>query len=66
MKVRLTFTLDVDCHLDDLGEATSIEQFAQAKADTIIIQTMDATGYRMKLQKAVHPDVELISKPISN
>ena len=63
MKVRLTFTLDVDVKTTDPDQA---EQLAKVKADAVIIQTMDATGYRMKLQKAVQSDVELISKPISN
>lgn len=63
MKVRLAFTLDVEVKTNDPDQA---EQLAKVKADAIIIQTMEATGYRMKLQKAILPDVELISKPISN
>lgn len=63
MKVRLTFTLDVEIKTPDPDQA---EQLAKVKADAITIQTMEATGYRMRLQKAVLPDVELISKPISN
>lgn len=63
MKVRLTFTLDVEVKTTDPDEA---EQLAKVKADAIIIQTMEATGYRMKLQKPACPEAELISKPISN
>lgn len=49
MKVRLTFTLDVDVKADDPDQA---EQLAKVKADAVIIQTMEATGYRMKLDDA--------------
>jgi len=49
MKVRLTFTLDVEVKTNDPELA---EQLAKVKADAVIIQTMEATGYRMKLDDA--------------
>ncbi len=58
MKVRLTFTLDVDVKTNDPDQA---EQLAKVKADAVIIQTLDATGYRMKLD-----DVQASSYPGMN
>jgi NAD(P)H-dependent flavin oxidoreductase YrpB (nitropropane dioxygenase family) len=49
MKVRLTFTLDVDVKTTDPDQA---EQLAKVKADAVIIQTMEATGYRMKYRES--------------
>ena len=49
MKVRLTFTLDVEVKTNDPDEA---EQLAKVKADAVIIQTMEATGYRMKYRES--------------
>ena len=45
MKVDLTFTLTVDVNTDDCDEA---EALAKIKADAIIIQTLQASGYRLK------------------
>lgn len=45
MKVDLTFTLTVDVNTDDCDEA---EALAKIKADAIMIQTREATGYRLK------------------
>ena len=65
MKVRLTFTLDVEVKTNDPDEA---EQLAKVKADAVIIQTMEATGYRMKyVNQSQKPDVEIYyNKSISN
>ena len=51
MKVRLTFTLDVEVKTTDPDQA---EQLAKVKSDAVIIQTLEATGYRMKLDD-IHP-----------
>ena len=45
MKVEMAFTVVVDTDTDDYDE--SIAE-AQIKADTIIIQTLQSTGYRLK------------------
>lgn len=45
MKVELAFTVVVDTETDDYDEAIAE---AQIKADSIIIQTLHATGYRLK------------------
>lgn len=45
MKVELAFSVIVDTETDDYDEAIAE---ARIKADAIIIQTMDATGYRLK------------------
>lgn len=45
MKVELAFTVVVDTETDDYDK--SIAE-AQIKADSIIIQTLQATGYRLK------------------
>lgn len=45
MKVELAFSVVVDTETDDYDE--SIAE-AQIKADAIIIQTLQATGYRLK------------------
>lgn len=52
MKLKLTFTLDTDVPTEDYNDADLV---ARAKADAIIIQTLGATGYRLKLA-----DVQLI------
>jgi len=45
MKVEMAFSVIVDTETDDYDEAIAE---ARIKADAIIIQTMDATGYRLK------------------
>jgi hypothetical protein len=45
MKVEMAFTVIVETDTDDYDE--SIAE-AQIKADSIIIQTLQATGYRLK------------------
>ena len=45
MKVEMAFTLTVDVPTSDCDEAESL---AQDKAISIIAQTEDATGYRLK------------------
>lgn len=45
MKIEMAFTLIADVETDDLDEAEAI---AQIKADAIIIQTLQASGYRLK------------------
>ena len=45
MKVELAFSVIVETETDDYDE--SIAE-AQIKAETIIIQTLQATGYRLK------------------
>ena len=47
MRIDMAFTLTVDVPTSDFDEAESL---AQDKAIAIIIQTMDATGYRLKYQ----------------
>lgn len=45
MKVEMAFTLTVDLPTDDFDKA---EALAQDEADAIIIQTLQASGYRLK------------------
>jgi hypothetical protein len=45
MKAELAFSVVVDTETDDYDEAIAE---AQIKADAIIIQTLQATGYRLK------------------
>lgn len=45
MKIEMAFSLVIDVNTDDFDEA---ELLAKIKADAIIIQTLQATGYRMK------------------
>ena len=45
MKIEMAFTLTVDVPTDDFDEA---EALAKIKADAIMIQTREATGYRLK------------------
>jgi hypothetical protein len=45
MKIEMAFSLVIDVNSDDFDEA---ELLAKIKADAIIIQTLQATGYRMK------------------
>jgi len=45
MKVEMAFTLVADVETDDFDEA---EALAKTKADAIMIQTREATGYRLK------------------
>lgn len=45
MKVELAFTVVVETDTDDYDEAIAE---ASIKADAIIIQTLQATGYRLK------------------
>lgn len=57
MKVEMAFTVVVETETDDYDE--SIAE-ARIKADAIIIQTMDATGYRLKYipsALSLHPEI---------
>lgn len=45
MKVKLSFSVLVETETDDFDEAIAE---ARIKADAIIIQTLQATGYRLK------------------
>lgn len=45
MKIEMAFTLITEVETSDCDEA---EILAQIKADAIIIQTLQATGYRLK------------------
>ena len=45
MKIDMAFTLTVDVPTEDFDEAESL---AQDKAIAIIIQTLQASGYRLK------------------
>ena len=47
MKVEMAFTVVVETETDDYDE--SIAE-ARIKADAIIIQTLQSTGYRLKYQ----------------
>ena len=47
MKIDMAFTLTTEVLTDDFDEA---EALAKIKADAIIIQTLNATGYRLKYQ----------------
>ena len=58
MKIEMAFTLVTEVETDDFDEA---ELLARIKADAIIIQTLQATGYRMKYQPdalSFGPDIE--------
>lgn len=45
MKIEMAFSLVTEVNTDDFDEA---ELLAKIKANKIIIQTLQATGYRMK------------------
>lgn len=45
MKVELSFSVLVETETDDFDEA---DLLARIKADSIIIQTLQATGYRLR------------------
>ena len=47
MKIDMAFTLTTEVLTDDFDKA---EALAQYKADAIIIQTLQASGYRLKYQ----------------
>lgn len=47
MKIEMAFTLITEVETDSFDDA---EALARIKADAIIIQTLDATGYRLKYQ----------------
>jgi len=54
----MAFSLVTEVETDDFDEA---ELLARIKADSIIIQTLQATGYRMKYQPdalSFGPDIE--------
>ena len=58
MKIEMAFTLVTEVETDDFDEA---ELLARIKADKIIIQTLQATGYRMKYNPdalSFGPDIE--------
>lgn len=58
MKIEMAFSLVTEVETDDFDEA---ELLARIKADAIIIQTLQATGYRMKYQPdalSFGPDIE--------
>ena len=64
MKIELAFSLVVDVNTDDFDEA---ELLARIKADAIIIQTLQATGYRMKYNPdalSFGPDLEEQTKKL--
>ncbi len=64
MKIDMTFTLTVDVPTEDFDEAESL---AQDKAIAIIIQTMDATGYRLKYQPTAlsfSPEIDVQMKKL--
>lgn len=45
MKIEMAFTLTTDVETDSFDDA---EALARIKADAIIIQTLQATGYRLR------------------
>ena len=45
MKIEMAFTLTTEVETSDCDDA---ETLAQIKADAIIIQTLQSTGYRLK------------------
>lgn len=45
MKIEMAFSLVTEVNTDDFDEA---ELLAKIKADAVIIQTLQATGYRLK------------------
>lgn len=47
MKIEMAFSLVTEVNTDDFDEA---ERLARIKADSIIKQTLQATGYGMKYQ----------------
>lgn len=47
MKIEMAFTLVTEVNTEDFDEA---EALAKIKADAIIIQALEATGYRLKYQ----------------
>ena len=47
MKIEMAFTLIADVNTEDFDEA---EALAKIKADAIIIQALETTGYRLKYQ----------------
>jgi len=47
MKIEMAFTLVTEVETEDFDEA---EEQAMDKATAIIIQTLEATGYRLKYQ----------------
>ena len=47
IKIDMAFTLTTEVETDDYDEAIAE---AKIKADTIIIQTLQSTGYRLKYQ----------------
>lgn len=58
MKIEMAFSLVTEVNTDDFDEA---ELLARIKADAIIIQTLQATGYRMKYcpdALSFGPDIE--------
>lgn len=58
MKIEMAFSLVTEVETDDFDEA---ELLARIKADAIIIQTLQATGYRMNYQPdalSFGPDIE--------
>ena len=58
MKIEMAFSLVTEVNTDDFDEA---ELLARIKADAVIIQTLQATGYRMKYQPdalSFGPDIE--------
>ncbi len=58
MKIEMAFSLVTEVATDDFDEA---ELLARIKADKIIIQTLQATGYRMKYNPdalSFGPDIE--------
>lgn len=58
MKVELAFSVLVETETDDFDEAIAE---ARIKADAIIIQTLQATGYRLRYRPTAlsfGPDIE--------
>jgi hypothetical protein len=64
MKIDMAFTLTVEVETDDCDEA---EALAQIKADAIIIQTKEATGYRLKYRPTAlsfSPEIDVQMKKL--
>jgi hypothetical protein len=64
MKIDMAFTLTVDVPTDDFDEA---EALAKIKADAIMIQTREATGYRLKYQPTAlsfSPEIDVQMKKL--
>lgn len=58
MKIEMAFTLTTEVETDDFDEA---EEQAMDKATAIIIQTLEATGYRLRYiptALSFGPDIE--------